>query len=130
VLAIRLLALLFLLPLTASAATEDADDWKMIAGALSLVQQIVHQAAASPDPDAAQKGVEIILAGENAQANRIAAGVLADVLQDIPAEQRALFVSIGRDLLILARRERERIERTERSAPPPADPARSLPPAR
>jgi ABC-type transporter MlaC component len=128
--AIRLLALLLFLPLSAFAATEDADDWKMIAGALSLLQQIVHQAATSPDSDSVQKGVEAVLSGENAQANRAAASVLADVLQDIPAEQRALFVSIGRDLLILARRDRERAERTERSVPSPAEAAKSLPPAR
>jgi hypothetical protein len=46
--------------------------------------------------------------GENAQANRIAAGVLDEVLQDVPAEQRGAFVAIGRDLLVLARRERAR----------------------
>jgi hypothetical protein len=89
-------------------ASEDADDWKMIGGMLALVQQIVHLAATSPDRDAAQKSVDAMLSGENAQANRLAAGVLSEVLQDVPAEQRGVFVAIGRDLLTLARRERER----------------------
>jgi hypothetical protein len=106
--AARLLVVLFLLPFSASAASEDADDWKLIGGVLALVQQIVHLAANSPDPSAAQKGVDAILSGQDAQANRIASGVLDEVLQDVPAEQRGTFVAIGRDLLALARRERER----------------------
>ena len=105
----RLFAVLLLLPpLTAAAASEDAEDWRLIGGVLTLVQQIVHLAANSPDPNAAQKGVDAILSGQNAQANRIASGVLEEVLQDVPAEQRGSFVAIGRDLLTLARRERER----------------------
>jgi len=106
--AIRLFAVLVLLPLSASAATEDAEDWKLIGGILALVQQIVHAAAHSPDPQAAQKGVDAILAGENTQANRIASGVMEDVMQDVPPSQRDAFVSIGRDLLVLARREQAR----------------------
>lgn len=106
--AIRLFAVLVLLPLSASAATEDAEDWKLIGGILALVQQIVHAAAHSADPQAAQKGVDAILGGENAQANRIASGVMEDVMQDVPPSQRDSFVSIGRDLLVLARREQAR----------------------
>lgn len=106
--ATRLFVLLVLLPLSASATSEDADDWKLIGGVLALVQQIVHLAANSPDPNAAQKGVDAMLAGENAQANRIASGVMEEVMQDIPLEQRAAFVSIGRDMLVLARREQAR----------------------
>ena len=106
--AVRLFVLLLLLPLSASAsaAAEEADDWKIIGGMLALVQQVVHLAANAPDPGAAQRGVDVILSGENAQANRIAAGVLDEVLQDVPAAQRGVFVAIGRDLIVLARRER------------------------
>jgi hypothetical protein len=106
--AVRLLSVLLLLPLSAFASSEDAEDWKVIGGVLALVQQIVHAAAHSPDPQAAQKGVEAILGGENAQANRIASGVIEDVMQDVPQSQRDAFVSIGRDLLVLARREQAR----------------------
>ena len=106
--AIRLFAVLVLLPLPASAASEDAEDAKLIGGILALVQQIVHAAAHSPDPQAAQKGVDAILGGESAQANRIASGVMEEVMQDIPSSQRDAFVSIGRDLLVLARREQAR----------------------
>jgi hypothetical protein len=124
--AIRIL-MLVLLPVIAfpANASEDADDWKMIGGVLALVQQIVHLAANSPDPNAAPKGVDAILSGQDAQANRIASGVLDEVLQDLPAEQRGTFVAIGRDLLTLtltlARRERERAAAapaTERTAQP------------
>jgi hypothetical protein len=104
----RLFAVLLFLPLNAAASSEDADDWRVIGGVLTLVQQIVHVAANSPDPNAAQKGVDAIISGQDAQANRIAAGVLDEVLQDVPAAQRGTFVAIGRDLLTLARRERDR----------------------
>ena len=117
--AARLLLILFLLPLSASASSGDADDWKLIGGVLALVQQIVHLAAHAPDPNAAQKGVDAILSGQDAQANRIASGVLDEILQEVPAEQRGTFVAIGRDLLTLARRERERtaaLPETERGA--------------
>lgn len=104
--AARLFAVLLLLPLSAAAVSEDADDWRLIGGVLAMVQQIVHLAAHSPDPQAAQKGVDAILGGENGAANRIAAGVMEELMQDIPPSQRNAFVSIGRDLLVLARRER------------------------
>lgn len=106
--AIRVLAVAALLGAPAARAADDADDWKLIGGILSLVQQVVHQAATSPDPAAAQKHVEAILSGGNEQANRVAAGVLDEVLQDVPAEQRGTFVAIGRDLLTLARRDQAR----------------------
>ena len=104
----RLFVVFLLLPLPASAASEDADDWKLIGGVLALVQQIVHQAANSPDPQAAQRSVDAMLAGENGQANRIASGIMEEIMQDVPPEQRGAFVSIGRDLLTLARREQGR----------------------
>jgi len=115
--ATRLLAVLLLLPISASAASDDADDWKLIGGLLALVQQVVHLAANSPDPNAAQKGVDAILSGENSQANRIASGVLDEVLQEVPAEQRGVFVAIGRDLLVLARRERAKADREAPALP-------------
>ena len=106
----RVLAVAVLLPVRASPAraSDDADDWKLIGGMLALVQQVVHLAANSPDSAAAQKGVDAILAGQNAEANRIASNVLDDALQDVPTEQRGMFVAIGRDLLTLARKEQAR----------------------
>lgn len=108
-----LLACLFAAGTSPAQASEDPDDWKMIGGMLALVQQVVHLAANSPDPNAAQKHIDGMLAGESAQANRVAAGVLDEVLQDVPAEQRGVFVAIGRDLLTLARREQARARAAE-----------------
>jgi hypothetical protein len=104
-----LLFLVFLLPpLAAAAPADDEDDWRFIGGALALVQQIVHLAANSPDPQAAQKGVEAMLSGENAEANRLASGLLNEMLLDVPPEYHGTFAAISRDLLALARRERAR----------------------
>ncbi len=108
--AIRIL-LLVLLPAIASpaGATDEADDWKLIGGMLSLMQQFVHLAAHSPDSKALDKSMDAMLSGENAQANRVASGLMEEILQDVPPEQRGAFVTIGRDLLVLARRERSRV---------------------
>ena len=108
--AARLLVLTMLLPLAAAPvrANEEADDWKLIGGALALVQQIVQLASQSPDPRAAQKGVDAMLSGQNAEANRLASALMSEILLDVPPEFRSAFVSIGRDLLVLARREQAR----------------------
>ena len=89
---------------SASAAPED-EDWKLIGGALGLLQQIVHVAATSSDPEAARKQVDAMLAGENPQANRMAARMMNEALEDVPPEHRGSMVSIARDLLVIARRE-------------------------
>ncbi|MBI1942089.1 MAG: hypothetical protein HYS35_00365 [Betaproteobacteria bacterium] len=108
--AARLLVLALLLPFNAFASTldDDADDWRLIGGMLALMQQVVHQAAHSPDPQAAQKSVDAMLAGENAEANRLASGLMDEILLDVPAEHRDAFIAIGRDLVVLARREQAR----------------------
>jgi len=118
--AIRFLAIAALLGAPVAHAADNADDWKLIGGILSLVQQVVHQAATSPDPAAAQKHVEAMLSGGNEQANRVAAGVLDEVLQDVPAEQRGTFVAIGRDLLTLARRDQARAAAQPQAAVEPS----------
>lgn len=51
---ILLLTTLFAACASPARASEDADDWKMIGGILALVQQVVHQAVNSPDPNAAR----------------------------------------------------------------------------
>ena len=89
---------------SARAASED-EDWKVIGGALGLLQQIVHVAATSSDPEAARKQVDAMLAGENPEANRMAARMMNEALEDVPAEQRGTMRSIARDLLVIARRE-------------------------
>lgn len=106
----RLLVLILLLPFASNSAraSEEDDDWRLAGGMLSLVQQIVRLAAHSSDPKAAQKSVDSLLSGENPEANRLAAGLMNEILLDVPAEHRGAFISIGRDLLVLARREHAR----------------------
>lgn len=116
---IRVLAVATLLAAPAAQAAEDADDWKLIGGILAIVQQVVHQAATSPDPAAAQKSVESILSGGNEQANRIAAGIADEMLQDMPADQRGVVAALGRDLLTLARRDQARAAAQGRAAVEP-----------
>lgn len=94
----------------AYAAVDDADDWAMFSRILALVQPIVHLAAHSPDPQAAQKAMDAVLAGRDPRANRIASDLLEEALADIPPEHRPLIRSIGRDMLILARRQQAHAE--------------------
>jgi hypothetical protein len=96
-----------LLALPARAAPED-DDWKLLGGALGLIQQIVQVAAHSKDPEAARKKVDAMLAGENPEANRLAARLMDDMLDEVLAEHRGTLAAIARDLLVLARREQAR----------------------
>jgi hypothetical protein len=123
--AIQLLMLVLLPALVFPArAADDADDLKFIGGVLSMVQQLVHLAAQSSDPKAVDKEVDAMLSGQSAQANRLAAGMMEEILRDVPLEQRSAFVSIGRDLVTIARRERARAGSEQapqsQSAPAPA----------
>lgn len=104
---LRLLAPILALALAApgARAAQDDDDWKVIGGALGLLQQIVQAAAHSKDPEAARKHVDAMLAGENPEANRMAAHMMQEVLEDVPAEHQAAILAIARDLLVIARRE-------------------------
>lgn len=106
----RLLAAVLACSLCAAPAraAEDDEDWKMLGGALALLQQIVQVAAHSNDPEAARKRVDAMLAGENPEANRVAARMMDEVLQEVPFEHRGTFAAITRDLLVLARREHAR----------------------
>ena len=99
-------------------ASEDAEDWRLFGNVLALVQQFVRVAAAAPDAETAQKGVDSVLAGRNAEANRAAGDVLSEVLREMPAEQRGAFTSIARDVLTIARREQLRapVERDREEA--------------
>jgi len=104
-----LISLLLLSPAAAAAgAAADADDAKLAASMLALVQQVVRLAAQSPDPQTMRKGIDGMLSGENADANRSAAILLGEILRDVPLEHQATIASIGRDLLAVARRDMAR----------------------
>lgn len=74
--AFRILAVL-LIPFAAAPvhASDEAEDWKFIGGALALVQKIVQLAAHSPDPQAAHKEIDAMLKGQDVEANRLASGL-------------------------------------------------------
>jgi len=111
------LALVFsLLTVPARAAPED-EDWKLLGGALALIQQIVQVAAHSKDPEAARKKVDTMLAGENPEANRLAARLMDEMLDEVPAEHRGTLAAIARDLLVLARREQAKAAPADGAAP-------------
>jgi hypothetical protein len=114
------IAALYFACVTTARAADDADDWKLIGGILALVQQVVHQAANSPDPAAAQKSIDGIFAGQSAEANRIAAGIADEMLQDMPVEQRGVVAALGRDLLTLARRDQARVAAQPKAAVEPS----------
>lgn len=99
-----LLCVLGLIASPGRASVEDAEDWALLGQVLALVQPIVHLAAHSPDPRAAQKAIDAMLAGRNAEANRLAYGLLNEMLADVPPEHRPALRSIGRDLLAITRR--------------------------
>ena len=101
---------------TAAVRADEAEDRATLARVLALVAPIVHAAATSPDPRAAQKEIDAMFAGRNAEANRIAAQLFNGMLSDFPPESRPALRSIGLDILVLARREQARMK-----ALPPAD---------
>jgi hypothetical protein len=93
----------------ATAQADDAEDRATLARVLALVAPIVHAAATSPDPRAAQKEIDAAFAGRNEEVNRIALSLFDTMLSDFPPESRPAMRSIGRDLLVLARREQARL---------------------
>ena len=99
-----------------SASAGEAEDRATLARVLALVAPIVHVAATSPDPRAAQREIDAMFAGQNAQANRIAVELFDGMLSDFPPESRPALRAIGRDLLIIAQREQARTKGL-----PPAD---------
>ena len=77
----------------------------MFGHVLTVVQQLVRATAEAPDAEAARRGVDAVLAGRNAAANRAAGELLSEVLREMPPEQRGAFTAIARDVLVIARRE-------------------------
>ncbi len=100
--------LVFSMAAAPARAAEDAEDWAMFGNMLAVVHSFVRLAAQSPDPEAMRKGIDAMLSGENAEVNRAVSGILDEITQDMPVEQRGRFVELGRDLLSLARREQAR----------------------
>jgi hypothetical protein len=90
---------------SANALPAADDDWQLFGRVLSVMQSIVHTAAHSNDPRAVEKRIEGLLAGENAEANRLAADIVADAFEDMPPKYKGTVLSLARDLAALARKE-------------------------
>ncbi len=90
------------------ASSPAADDWQTFGRMLSLVHSFVRIAAQSPDPQAMNKGVDAMLAGENEDVNRAAQGLFQEMFEDMPPQYRGQVAAVAQDLVGLARRERAR----------------------
>jgi hypothetical protein len=76
--------------------------------ALTLIHLFVRIAAESETPQQSLKAVDEVLLGRNAAANEAAAGLVKEMLTDVPPQHRATIVAIGRDLAALARKDLSR----------------------
>jgi hypothetical protein len=96
---------------TASAQTSPpapATDWATIGRFLSLVQVLVQAAcpAGAPsaggcDPNAAQRAVDDIFNGRNAEANAL----MVDIFAEVPAAEREKMLAIGRTMAAMNRKQ-------------------------
>src|SRR5688500_10139444 len=93
-----------LVPALPAQAAED--EWPAFGHALSLVHLFVRIAAESETPQQSLKAVDDVLLGRNAAANEAVAGLLKEMLVDVPREHRATIAAIGRDLAAVARKNR------------------------
>jgi hypothetical protein len=91
-----------LVPALPAQAAED--EWPAFGHALTLVHLFVRIAAESETPQQSLKAVDDVLLGRNAAANEAVAGLLKEMLVDVPREHRATIAAIGRDLAAVARK--------------------------
>jgi len=90
----------------AQGTSASSADWATIGRFLSLVQVFMQAAcppgAAQPcDPNAAQKAIDDIASGRNADANAL----MLDVFADVPAAEREKMLSIGRQMVAMNRKQ-------------------------
>ena len=72
--------------------------------ALTLIHLFVRIAAESETPTQSLKAVDDVLLGRNAAANEAVAGLVKEMLADVPPQHRATIAAIGRDLATMARK--------------------------
>ena len=120
---VLLSAVLLAAAAAAHAASDDTEDWQLFGRVLSLVQSFARIAAESPDPQAMQKGIDTMISGRNAEANRLAGELLDGMFEDMPAQYKGTVASIARDFAVVARREQARAaERADSRIDPRIDP--------
>jgi hypothetical protein len=103
---IRLLLIpLALVTLAPVQAAEDKAESPALGHALTLIHLFVRIAAESETPQQSLKAVDDVLLGRNPVANEAAAGLMKEMLAEVPPQHRATIVAIGRDLTSLARKD-------------------------
>jgi len=97
-----LLTAVLLVPLLPAQAAED--ERPAFGHALTLVHLFVRIAAESETPNQSLKAIDEVLLGRNAAANEAVAGLVKEMLADVPSQHRATIAAIGRDLAAVARK--------------------------
>jgi hypothetical protein len=92
----------------ALAVGSSADEDESFSHMLALMQSVVSIAAHSEDPKAVERRMDEVFAGKNPEANRAGAALLEDMTRDMSEAERASFLALARDLMVLARREHAR----------------------
>jgi hypothetical protein len=95
-------------PSGALAFGSSADGDESFSHMLALMQSVVSIAAHSEDPKAVERRMDEVFAGQNPEANRAAGALLEDMTRDMSDAERASFIALARDLMVLARREHAR----------------------
>ena len=100
---IRVLVLAALL-VPALPAQAQNEEWPAFGHALTLVHLFVCIAAESETPAQSLRAIDEVLLGRNAAANEAVAGLVKEMLADVPPQHRATIAAIGRDLAAVARK--------------------------
>jgi hypothetical protein len=79
-------------------AKAPADDWATFGKLLSVIQVLMSVSAASQDdPKAAQRALDDLMNGRNAEANAL----MGEVFADVPPQERERLLSIGKSMLAM-----------------------------
>jgi hypothetical protein len=97
-----LLITALLVPALPAQAAEE--QWPAFGHALTLIHLFVRIAAESETPQQSLKAVDEVLLGRNAAANEALAGLVNEMLTDVPIQHRSTIAAIGRDLAAVARK--------------------------
>jgi hypothetical protein len=97
-----LLIAVLLVPALPAQAAED--EWPAFGHALTLIHLFVRIAAESETPQQSLKAMDDVLLGRNAAANEAVAGLVKEMLADVPIQHRSTIAAIGRDLASVARK--------------------------
>ena len=102
---IRILLLAMLLvPALPAGAQAQYEELPTLGHALTLIHLFVRIAAESETPSQSLKAVDDVLLGRNAAANEAVAGLVKEMLAEVPPQHRATIAAIGRDLATVARK--------------------------